>query len=131
MIIQANLFDDIHVTDQTDKYTKKVLVPQYKPNGTTPSIKELADVRKYQELLTEIKNSGVSDEEKQFLILASARHIAFQYSKIADYYANASPEMQRLMEKNALVILDLDDAIANGYVKLTERVREIVESIAK
>ena len=48
------------------------------------------------------------------------------YSKIADYYSNASEEMQILMEKSALVIIDIDDAIANGYVKLTKVVEDLI-----
>lgn len=50
----------------------------------------------------------------------------FNYSKIADYYSNASEEMQILMEKSALVIIDIDDAIANGYVKLTKVVEDLI-----
>ena len=34
--------------------------------------------------------------------------------------------MQRLMEESALVIIDFDNAIANGYVKLNKRMAEIV-----
>ena len=35
--------------------------------------------------------------------------------------------MQNLMEQSALVILDIDDAIANGYVKLSSDIRKILE----
>jgi hypothetical protein len=31
------------------------------------------------------------------------------------------------MEQSALVILDIDDAIANGYVKLSKDIRAILE----
>lgn len=31
------------------------------------------------------------------------------------------------MEKSALVIIDIDDAIANGYVRLTKIVEELIE----
>jgi hypothetical protein len=34
--------------------------------------------------------------------------------------------MQELMEKSALVIIDIKDAIANGYVQLTEKLEEIM-----
>ena len=30
------------------------------------------------------------------------------------------------MEKSALVIIDIDDAIANGYVKLTKAVEDLI-----
>ena len=59
--------------------------------------------------------------------MAASRHIVFNYSKIADYYAHASSEMQRLMEQSALVIIDIDDAIANGYVKLSKDIQELLD----
>ena len=77
--------------------------------------------------MANIKNSNVSEEEKKFLKLAASRHIVFNYAKIADYYAHASKEMQELMEQSALVILDIDDAIANGYVKLSKDIERILE----
>ena len=72
-------------------------------------------------------NSNVTKLEKQFLIAAATRHYCFNYSKIADYYAYASPEMQELMEDSALVIIDFNDAIAKGYVKLNKRIEDILE----
>ena len=35
--------------------------------------------------------------------------------------------MQRLMEQSALVIIDIDDAIANGYVKLSKDIQELLD----
>ena len=34
--------------------------------------------------------------------------------------------MQELMEESALVIIDIDNAIANGYVKLSRRLEKIM-----
>lgn len=89
-------------------------------------MKECIDISKYKELKNNISNANISDLEKKFLLYAATRHIVFNYSKIADYYASASPEMQQLMEKSALVIIDFNDAIAEGYVKLNKRMAEIV-----
>lgn len=89
---------------------------------------ELCDRDKYEILIEEIENSSVEDAEKTFLKMAAARHLVFQYNKIADYYANASEEMQELMEKSALVIIDYDNAIANGYVKLSKKLERIKEN---
>lgn len=108
-------------------YETKTLVPQYEPSRVKPMIESLTNTDKYGKLIRNINNSTVSDEEKKFLKLAAARHIVFNYALIADYYANAEPEMQELMEQSALVILDIDDAIANGYVKLTKDIRAILE----
>ena len=35
--------------------------------------------------------------------------------------------MGELMEESALVILDMDDAIANGYVVLSEKMQQLIE----
>ena len=52
--------------------------------------------------------------------MAAYRHTKFNYKNIAEYYAHANKEMQGLMEDSALVIIDFDKAIENGYVKLSE-----------
>ena len=107
------------------KYSRNVLIPQYAPNNKKPNIEELVGYKKYVELMTKINASTVSEEEKKFLRLAASRHLIFNYDLIADYYANSDKEMQELMEDSALVIIDIDDAIANGYVKLSKRLEEI------
>ena len=109
------------------KYSRAIRVPQYNPSEVKPHIDSLLDYSKYSKLLANIKNSNVSEEEKKFLKLAASRHIVFNYAKIADYYAHADKEMQELMEQSALVILDIDDAIANGYVKLSAKMNQLVD----
>ena len=111
-----------------DRYTNKVDIPQYEPSDEFVILDELCDRDKYEMLLEEIESSNVEASEKAFLKLAAARHLVFQYNKIADYYANASEEMQELMEKSALVIIDYDNAIANGYVKLSKKLERIKEN---
>ena len=117
---------------ETDKtYTTKVQIPQYIPNSEKPPISALVDYSKYSKLIKHINDSNISDEEKQFLKSAATRHLAFNYSLIADYYAHAEPETQRLMEESALVILDIDDAIANGYMKLSDSIQQILKESGK
>lgn len=115
------------VVDNDGKYTHKVQVPQYEPSKKKPNIEELCDIKKYSKLIADINKSNVSEEEKRFLRFAASRHIAFNYAKIADYYAHSNKEMQELMEQSALVIIDMDDAIANGYVRLSKRLSDIME----
>ena len=121
------LFDAIKEEKVDEKYTKKVGIPQYLPNHKKPKIEELCNSLKTSKLVEEIRNSNVSPEEKEFLIKGAQRHIVFNYAKIADYYAHSDKEMQELMEKSALVIIDIDDAIANGYVKLSKNIKKIME----
>lgn len=107
-------------------YTKKTMIPQYEPSKIAPHIDSLINHEKYSKLMRGINQSSVSEEEKKFLKFAASRHIVFNYARIADYYAHATPEMQRLMEQSALIILDIDDAIANGYVKLSKDIDKIM-----
>ena len=115
---------DIDTGDGT-KYTQKVDVPQYEPTGERPDIWELVDTAKADSFLEEINESKVSPEEKEFLIKATRRLYEFNYKKIAEYYAQASPEMQELMEHLALVIIDFDNAIAYGYAQLSAALEEM------
>lgn len=113
--------------DGDTKYSRSVGVPQYEPQRIGVPLAECFNTDKYRSLIRNIKKSNVSEEEKKFLQFAASRHIVFNYSKIADYYAHASKEMQELMEQSALVILDINDAIAYGYVKLSEKMKQLVD----
>ena len=106
-------------------YTAKIKIPQYEVQGEQPRLDELYDTDKTNDLIAEISISGVSEAEKQFLIEAAKRHTIFNYKMIAEYYAHASYEMQQLMERSALVIIDYDDAIANGYMKLSKAIERM------
>lgn len=125
-----NLFE-LEETEEDKKYTTKVNIPQYLPSGECPKLYNCFDLTKYNKLIKNINESNVSQEEKEFLKLAATRHIVFTYSKIADYYAHASKEMQELMEQSALVIIDLDDAIANGYIKYSKAIEDIMRKTGR
>ena len=120
-------FDFSFIADEKKEnpYTNKIKIPQYEVHGEQPSLDELYDTDKTDDLIAEIKISGVSEAEKQFLIEAAKRHTVFNYRNIAEYYAHASCEMQQLMERSALVIIDYEDAIANGYMKLSKAIERM------
>jgi hypothetical protein len=109
------------------QYTQKHDIIHYKPTGKKPKIAELVNEGKTLDLLADILKAKISQEERQFLIKAACRHLSFNYRKIAEYYAGSSREMQELMEKSALVIIDYDEAIKNGYVRLSKRLKELSE----
>lgn len=129
MITKHDLFGLETVEDS--KYTKKINIPQYMPDSVKPAISDMYDMRKYLQLLSDINVSNIPEEEKEFLRTAAARHIVFNYGKIADYYAHATPEVQELMEQSALVIIDFNDAIANGYVKLSKNIKDLMEKTGR
>ena len=118
--------DDSKINAQT-LYSVETKTPIYEPLGLNVTLKDCLDLTKVNQLIAEIDKSKVSDEEKTFLKCAAYRHAVFHYKNTAEYYAaNASPEMQQLMENSALVIIDFNSALKNGYVKLTKRIEQIM-----
>ena len=121
---QINLFGSLYAPkDDEKKYSTKIEIPNYEPSKSKPHILELYDKSKTDRLMREIENSNLSKEEKTFLMNGAQRHVVFNYEKIADYYAHATPEMQYLMERSALVIIDFEKAVQYGYVKLCDEIR--------
>ncbi len=120
---QVNLFGSDFKDKEEKKYSSKIEAPIYEPKNRKPSIYELVNTYKTNRLILEIQNSNVSEEEKEFLIEAAHRHSVFHYENIADYYSHSSKEMQHLMEKSALVIIDFEKAIELGYVRLCDEIR--------
>ena len=120
--------DDEEEDLEDNTYTDKTNIPQYDITGEVPDLSELVEKEKTNELLEEIENSDLSFDEKEFLKAAAQRHLVFNYKKIAEYYAAASEEMQELMEKSALVIIDYNDAIMNGYTTLSQKIQKIIEA---
>lgn len=119
---QFNMFGKEEETKEK-KYTPKIEIPIYEPKNAKPHLLELVDKTKTSRLIREIDASNLPNEEKMFLIDSARRHNVFNYEKIADYYSHASPEMQQLMEKSALVIIDFEKAIQLNYVKLCDEIR--------
>jgi hypothetical protein len=118
-----NLFEEPK-EEEDNRYTKKVSPVIYDIKGSSPDIIDLVNVQKTYSLIKEIDNAeNITKEEREFLIFAAYRHLVFSYETIAEYYANASKEMQDLMEKSALVIIDFDKAIEYGYMKLGNELR--------
>lgn len=109
-----------------NRYSTKVGIPQYLPKEECPDIHSLCSIKKYKELVDEIESADITKEQKEFLKLAATRHIVFDYATIADYYAHQPGTVQKLMEKSALVIIDINDAIANGFVKLSKNIEKIM-----
>lgn len=110
--------------DGDDTYTSKIEAPNYEPSEEKPELKDLFNDEKTKQLISDIKSANISQEEKDFLMLAAGRHTVFNFRKIADYYSHASADVQNLMENSALVIIDFDKAIENGYITLTKNIEE-------
>lgn len=135
-IIDLNMldfgFDDVNILDvkketTKQKYTNKINIPQYEITGIEPDITDLVDDSKTKELIKKIDKSNISKDKKDFLKLCAYRHLTFNYANIAEYYAHQDKDVQELMEESALVIIDFDDAIKNGYVELSKQLNEMYE----
>ena len=120
---KQTLLFDTGPDDADQKYSNKVEAPIYQPSHAKPHLMLLCDASKTQALISEIEASSLPEDEKAFLRCAAWRHAVFHYERIADYYAHATPEMQRLMEQSALIIIDFDQAIERGFVRLCEDIR--------
>jgi ParB-like chromosome segregation protein Spo0J len=108
------------------KYARTVVAPDYVPKGDKPKVGDLLDGLKYNAMIQAIKaEPSVSDEEREFLLTAATRHIVFDYHQVAEFYCHASPAMQTLMEDSALVIIDFERAISQGFVRMNERLDEV------
>ena len=111
--------------DLTPKYIQDLKVPQYEIVGDEPNITQLLDTTKTQKLNEQIDDADITDDLKHFLKAAATRHTVFDYSKIAEFYPHQTPQVQQLMEQSVLIIIDANDAIANGYAKLSNTLSDL------
>lgn len=126
--LQALLAEEKQEEARPDEvYTRKIKAPIYEPKGDRPEIDVLYDDEKTRALVEQIDAAALPEDVSAFLRLAAQRHTAFHYQRIAEFYCHASPEVQRLMESSALVIIDFDRAIEEGFVKLTKRLGELAD----
>lgn len=119
-----DILGDDDAPDGDGDYTKKVDIPNYEPSGEKPDIHELYNDEKTYELIDNIKAANLPQAEKDFLMLAAGRHTVINFESVANYYAHSSKECQELMEDSALVIIDFNKAIENGYVRLSDELCE-------
>lgn len=111
--------------DRTSKFSQAVKVPQYEIVGEQPKTNELLDQTRAQQLQKQIEQADLPDDVREFLMFATTRHIVFNYQKIAEFYPHQPAEIQQLMEQSVLIIIDADDAIANGYATFDSAIANI------
>jgi hypothetical protein len=117
---------DKELQDEFDKYTQSIKAPHNEIVGEQPLISELCDLTKYSKLVAEIEKAKIASEVSEFLIAAATRHIVFNYQKIAEFYPHQTAKIQKLMESSALVIIDAQDAIANGYAIFARTMNDLL-----
>lgn len=110
------------------EYSSKIESPIYTPKlEKQPPVEALVDTGVTDKLLSKIESSELPKKVKEFLKLSAHRHLKFDYGMIAEYYAHANKETQELMEQSALVIIDFDKAIENGFIRMTDGLASITE----
>jgi len=131
LLLQGLYFGDEQETEEDDSYySREVEAPIYTPSDKKPLVSDLFDNERTIELVSSINvSTDLSEDEKQFLIIAAQRHTVLDFSKIADYYAHSSQAVQKLMEDSALVIIDFDRAIELGFMKISHEIAELERGI--
>lgn len=113
-------------------YSRRADAIRYEPTSETPPpVSELVDTRKTDELLRAVREAAgagrIPPDVATFLEYGAQRHLVFSYARIAEFYAHASPDVQELMEASALVIVDFEDAVQHGFVRLSDRLAELLD----
>lgn len=121
---------DVGSNYDDNRYTNIIPKIQYVPKTRCkPSEISLYNLEKYNNLVKEIKSKNLDSEIEKFLLYSATRHIIFDYQQIAEYYSHSDKEVQELMEKSGLVIIDFEDAMENGFVKLQKNLMELYNEV--
>jgi len=115
----------------SDKYTKNITAFKYIPDTSLDDdIHNIYDSSKTDKLLKEliVYKNKIDADVYRLLEYASYRHTVFMYDKIANLYAKSDSVLQKLIEDTSLVIIDYNDAIENGHVKISNKILDIVSN---
>jgi len=111
------------------EYVNTAQIPIYEPpaDGRVPEPDELVvNCEEVDALVELVEALDVPEEYRRVFRLAAYRFARIDFRRMADYYALADPAVRDVMERLALVIVDVDRAIEVGLIKLTNRLREIL-----
>ena len=113
------------IVEEKTKYTRKMYTPIYEPNSSRPVLSDLYCTEKRDELLKEIEDDKeLTSDMREFLKSAAERHTSFNFSKIADFYSHLPIKYKSHFENSALVIIDYDQAVRNGFISFDKEVQE-------
>ena len=98
------------------EYSEKLGEVLYEPKKSNHEPLDLfVKETKFDDEINQIKNSQI----REMLLARACFFSQFNYAKIADYYAyQATPEEKAIFEKLALVLLDKEQLIENGFSDL-------------
>lgn len=107
------------------KYTNLPQI-QYTPSPSK-SVRLAAcieNLNEYNELCAVIDRLQLPEIDTLAMRLLAARHVRFNFGAIADHYAAASPEEQRVLETLGAVFVDKSDAILRKLQEIYLRAGE-------
>jgi len=110
-----------------ERYMLSAKSPVYEPTGAQPAVSDLYNRAWADELIAEIDATELPEEVATFLHAAAERHVRFSFRDVAEFYAHADADVQRLMERSALVIIDFHQALQLGYAQLNETVAALYD----
>ena len=93
-------------------------------------LSNMIEVQFFADFITEFNSAKQANflldhkEIEDVLCDAAERHVVFRFDKLADFYAHSSQDIQNLMEESALVVIDFNKAIENGFVNLESNLDE-------
>lgn len=86
---------------------------------------KITDLYKEYDELSELKDMTDNEDLKRLIDLRLAWFCEFDFKKIADYYAYKADDIeQQIFEKLGLVLLDKNQMIESGFLKLYEHLDE-------
>lgn len=111
-------------------------LPVFETTDKDISLSECVNVDKYIELISEIEKSfadnKISSDEYKFLKLCATRWIKFNYANVAQYFCKkASPEMQQLLQRSVMILLDVDDAFKQEVIKAKSYISSLQSELIK
>ncbi len=103
----------------SDDYSQNIGKVDYEPSDKRWEPSELFyQTDRFDEL---IDNLDAPEEIKELCRIRAHWFCEFDFAKVADYYCNqATPEVQRVFESLALVLLDRDQMIEHGFAACVE-----------
>lgn len=119
----VDVWQDVMAEDEENdnNYSRKIEAPDYEPTGRNVQVSELYDDSKTQRLIAEINAMKVNAEIKKMLVAGAQRFTRFDFRNVAEWYSQQEDEsVKAMMRKMAMVIVDFDEAVENGFVRLCE-----------
>ena len=116
---------NIGSSKEENPYALGVNHPIYEIKGEKPTIAQCINLDEVKAKIAAIDVAEIPEETKEMLRAAAYRLADINFKNMAEFYAHADAETQRLMEEQCLV----EKAIENGWVKMDAKFQKLYEKI--